>query len=317
MKVTEHFRRAKSTLFSIEILPPLKGASIQSIFDGIDPLVEFNPSFIDVTYHREEYIQRKNRKGELKRVKIRKRPGTVGISAAIQARYKIDTVPHMICGGFSLEETENALLDLHFLGINNVLALQGDMIKADGKFIPHPDGHTYANELVEQIVDMNNGRYLDRDLQNVDRTDYCIGVAGYPEKHFACDDFDTDLANLKRKVDAGAEYIVTQMFYDNQKFFNFAVRCRKAGINVPIIPGLKPIATKKQLEVLPRIFYVDIPEDLRKAVEACKDDAAVKQVGVEWAIQQSKELIDFGALCLHFYTMGRSEQTRAIAKAIF
>ena len=317
MKVTEHFRRAKSTLFSIEILPPLKGASIQSIFDGIDPLVEFNPSFIDVTYHREEYIFRKNKKNELKRVKIRKRPGTVGISAAIRARYKIDTVPHIICGGFSMEETENALLDLHFLGINNVLALQGDMIKSEGKFIPHPDGHHYASELVEQIVDMNKGRYLDHDLQNVDPTDYCIGVAGYPEKHFASEDMEADLKNLKRKVDAGSQYIVTQMFFDNRKFFSFVDSCRKAGINVPIIPGIKPIATKSQLEVLPRIFYVDIPEDLRREVEKCKDNDAVKQVGAEWAIRQSRELIDYGVACLHFYTMGRSEQTRAIAKAVF
>jgi len=317
MKVTEHFRKAESTLFSIEILPPLKGASIQTIFDGIDPLIEFNPSFIDVTYHREEYIFRKNKKGDLRRVKIRKRPGTVGISAAIQARYKIDTVPHIICGGFSLEETENALLDLHFLGINNVLALQGDMIKADGIFVPHPDGHYYASELVEQIVSMNKGKYLDNDLQNVDPTDYCIGVAGYPEKHFESADAVTDLANLKRKVDAGAEYIVTQMFFDNRKYFNFVNACREIGITVPIIPGIKSIASKSQLEVLPRIFYVNLPEDLRKAVEQCKDNDAVKQVGVEWAIQQSKELIDFGVKCLHFYTMGRSEQTRAIAKAIF
>lgn len=317
MKVIEHLAKATSTLFSIEILPPLKGKGIQSIFDGIDPLMEFNPSFIDVTYHREEYVYKRREGGYLEKVSIRKRPGTVGICAALVNRYKVDAVPHIICGGFSREETENALIDLNFLGIDNVLLLRGDSIKTEPTFTPHHQGHSYAIELVEQVVGMNNGVYLDEELRDVEPTDFCIGVAGYPEKHFEAPNIQTDLRYLKKKIDAGAQYIVTQMFFDNQKFFDFVQQCRAMGIDVPIIPGLKPIATKGQATLLPSIFHIDIPNDLFVEIDRCETDKEVREVGIEWAIAQSKGLIEFGAPCLHYYTMGKSEATSRIARAVF
>ena len=262
MKVIDHLKGAKSTLFSIEILPPLKGKSIDSLFNGIDPLLEFNPSFVDVTYHREEYVYKKRPGGFLERVSIKKRPGTVGICAAIMNKYGIDAVPHIICGGFTKEETENALIDLNFLGIDNVLALQGDSIKTEPNFVPEAEGHAYASQLVNQVVQLNNGNYLDEDLTNVKETSFCIGVAGYPEKHIKAPNRKTDLKYLKKKVDAGAEYIVTQMFFDNKVYFRFVEDCRKAGINVPIIPGIKPLTTRKQATLLPSLFHIDVPEDL-------------------------------------------------------
>ena len=242
MKVTDYLKDAKQTLFSFEILPPLKGKSIQSIYNGIDPLMEFKPKFVNVTYHREEYIYKEQENGLLEKVSIRKRPGTVGICAAIMAKYKIDAVPHLICGGFSKEETENALIDLQFLGIDNVLALRGDSIKTESSFRPHTKGHQYASELIDQIDDMNHGKYCVDDIK-MEPTDFCIGAAGYPEKHFEAMNLKTDLIHLKQKVDAGAAYIVTQMFFDNKKYFDFVKSCRDFGINVPIIPGLKPIKT--------------------------------------------------------------------------
>ncbi|MBL7846634.1 MAG: methylenetetrahydrofolate reductase [NAD(P)H] [Cyclobacteriaceae bacterium] len=318
MKVIDHITRAAGkTLFSIEILPPLKGENIRSLFDNLDPLMEFKPPFIDVTYHREEYVYKKKEGGLLEKRSTRKRPGTVGICAAIQNHYQIDTVPHIICGGFSKEETENALIDLHFLGIDNVLALQGDAIKSEGRFAPDPDGHRFASELLGQIVAMNQGKFLDEDLENASPTNFCIGVAGYPEKHFAAPNLKVDLKYLKLKVDMGAEYIVTQMFFDNQKYFEFVRLCREAGINVPIIPGIKPITTKNQASILPTVFHIDLPEALADEVERCKDNAAAKQVGVEWAIQQSKELIKFGVPTLHFYSMGKSDPIYRIAKELF
>jgi methylenetetrahydrofolate reductase (NADPH) len=318
MKVIDHIINAQGrTLFTIEILPPLKGDNIKNLFSNLDPLMEFKPPFIDVTYHREEYVYKKKENGLLEKRSIRKRPGTVGICAAIQNHYKVDTVPHIICGGFSKEETENALIDLHFLGIDNVLVLQGDGIKNEGRFVPEPDGHKYASELLQQVVAMNNGRYLDDELQNSAPTDFCIGVAGYPEKHFASPNLSTDLKYLKLKVELGAQYVVTQMFFDNKKYFDFVDRCREAGINVPIIPGLKPITTKSQVSILPTTFHIDIPEDLADAVEKCADNAAVKEVGIEWAIAQSKELIKRGAPTLHFYSMGKSDPIYRIAKELF
>ena len=240
MKVIDHLTNSKDTLFSFEILPPLKGKSIQSIFDGIDPLMEFNPKFINVTYHREEYIYKERENGLLEKIAIRKRPGTVGICAAIMNKYNVDAVPHLICGGFSKEETENALIDLQFLGIDNVLALRGDSIKTESTFRPHKDGHGFAVDLINQISEMNSGNYIVDDVQ-LEQTDFCIGTAGYPEKHFESMNMTTDLHYLKGKVDAGAEYIVTQMFFDNQKYFEFVKACREIGITVPIIPGIKPI----------------------------------------------------------------------------
>lgn len=318
MKVTEHIKNANGkTLFSIEILPPLKGENIRSLYDNMDPLMEFKPPFIDVTYHREEYVYKKKENGLLEKSSTRKRPGTVGICAAIQNHYKVDTVPHIICGGFSREETENALIDLHFLGIDNVLALQGDAIKTEARFVPDPDGHKYASELLGQIVAMNTGKFLDEDLGNASPTSFCVGVAGYPEKHFSAPNLKADLKYLKLKVDMGAEYIVTQMFFDNKKYFNFVEKCKEAGINVPIIPGLKPITAKGQANVLPTIFHIDLPEELADEVEKCKDNVAVKQVGIEWAIQQSKELMKFGVPTLHFYSMGKSDPIYKIAKQLF
>lgn len=317
MKVTEHLAKAKSTLFSIEILPPLKGKSIQSIFDSIDPLIEFKPPFIDVTYHREEYVYKKREGGYLEKISIRKRPGTVGICAAIVNKYKVDAVPHLICGGFTKEETENALIELNFLGIDNVLVLRGDAIKTEQNFIPEPNGHHYALDLVKQTIQLNNGVYLDEDLTDTEKTNFCIGVAGYPEKHFEAPNLQTDLMYLKQKIDAGANYVVTQMFYDNEKFFRFVNQCREMGIDVPIIPGLKVLTTKKQLTGLPKTFHIDLPQDLIDAVLKCKSDTEVKQVGIEWTIKQSKELINFGVPCLHYYTMGNPETIRKVASAVF
>jgi methylenetetrahydrofolate reductase (NADPH) len=318
MKVTEHIKNANGkTLFSIEILPPLKGENIKSLFDNIDPLMEFKPPFIDVTYHREEYVYKKKENGLLEKRSTRKRPGTVGICAAIQNRYKVETVPHIICGGFTREETENALIDLHFLGIDNVLALQGDAIKTEARFIPEPDGHKFASELVDQVVNMNKGKFIDEDLENAAPTNFSIGVAGYPEKHFSAPNLKTDLKFLKHKIDLGAEYIVTQMFFNNKKYLEFVEKCREAGINVPIIPGIKPITTKSQANILPTIFHIDLPEELADEVEKCKDNAEVREVGIKWAIQQSRELIKFGVPTLHFYSMGKSDPIFRIAKELF
>jgi methylenetetrahydrofolate reductase (NADPH) len=318
MKVTDHLKSANGkTLFTIEILPPLKGETLRNLFDNIDPLMEFKPPFIDVTYHREEYVYRKMPNGFLDKISTRKRPGTVGICAAIQNHYKVDTVPHIICGGFSREETENALIDLHFLGVDNVLVLQGDAIKSESKFVPEPDGHRYASELLEQVVKMNKGKYLDDELQIADPTNFCVGVAGYPEKHFNAPNLKSDLKYLKLKVDMGAEYIVTQMFFDNKKYFDFVDLCRENGITVPIIPGIKPLTGKAQLTVLPKTFHIDIPEALSEEAESCKDNAAVKEVGIQWAIEQSRELMKRGVPTLHFYSMGKSDPIYRIAKALF
>jgi methylenetetrahydrofolate reductase (NADPH) len=295
----------------------LKGKDINYIYAGIDPLIEFKPAFIDVTYHREEFVLRKRKDGGFDKVFTRKRPGTVAICAALMNKYHIDTVPHLICGGFSKEETENALIDLHFLGIDNVLVLRGDNIKNESTFIPEPDGNKTSLELLNQVIDMNKGRFLDEEIENATASNFCIGVSGYPEKHFESPNMTNDLKWLKQKVDAGADYIVTQMFFNNEKYFQFVETCRNMGITIPIIPGLKPLTTKKQLTILPKVFHIDMPDDLVDAVEACKDDKAVKQVGIEWAIQQSKELKKAKVPVLHFYTMGHGEITRTIASEVF
>lgn len=317
MKVTERLRNADKTLFSFEILPPLKGQSIQALFDSIDPLMEFKPSFIDVTYHREEFIYQSRDNGLLEKVLVRRRPGTVGICAAIMNKYHVDTVPHIICGGFSKEETENALIDLNFLGIENVLVLRGDALKSDSTFVPHEGGYRYASELMEHVNHLRKGKYMHESMNAHTPLDFCAGVAAYPEKHFEAPNLDTDLQYLKEKVDKGADYIVTQMFFDNEKFFEFVDRCRSIGIQVPIIPGLKPLTTKKQLTILPSIFHIDIPQPLVEAVQRCKSDAEVREVGVEWGIQQSKELIAAKVPCLHYYSMGKSTAVKEIASALF
>lgn len=318
MKVTEYFEKAKGeTLISFEVLPPLKGGGMKAIFETLDPLMEFKPPFIDVTYHREEFIYKQRPSGYYEKIAIRKRPGTVGICASIMHRYGVDAVPHLICGGFTKEDTENALIDLNFLNIKNVLALRGDARKFDGKFIPEPDGHKFAIDMVKQVSDMNKGQYLDSNIENGEKTDFCIGIAGYPEKHFESPNFQSDLFHTKAKVDAGADYIVTQMFFDNEVYFKYLDACKAAGINVPIVPGLKPITKKYQLNALPRLFHVNLPEELTKAFDKAKTAEAISEVGIEWCIAQSKELKKRGAPCLHYYTMGDAKTIKRIAEAVF
>ena len=316
MKVTDHINAAKGTLFSFEILPPLKGKGIQTLYDGIDPLMEFKPKFVNVTYHREEFIFKERENGLLEKIAVRKRPGTVGICAAIMNRYDVDAVPHLICGGFNQEETENALIDLQFLGIDNVLALRGDSIKTEPVFVAEPGGHKNANELINQIRQMNQGHYLMDDYK-MDPTDFCIGAAGYPEKHFEAMNLEDDLYHLKKKVEAGADYIVTQMFFDNKKYFDFVSSCRAMGITVPIIPGLKPLKTLNHISFIPKYFHIDYPVELSRMLIKCKTNADVERVGIEWGIHQSKELKAAGVPCIHYYTMSNSSSVKAIAAEVF
>jgi len=317
MKVTEHIAKAKGeTLFSFEIIPPVKGRSIQELYNNIDPLMEFNPPFVDVTTSREEYIYI-DRAGLLDKKLTRMRPGTVGICASIKHKYDVDTIPHVLCGGFTLEETEYLLVDCHYLGIDNVMALRGDAMKEEKYFEPTTGGHVYASDLVAQINNLNSGQYLHEVIETDNCSDFCIGVAGYPEKHMEAPSLQTDLKWLKKKIDLGADYIVTQMFFDNQKYFDFVKAARKEGITVPIIPGVKPIAIKKHLHLLPQVFRIDLPQDLIDAVEKCKDNKQVRQVGIEWAITQSNELKAAGVPVLHYYSMGKSDNIKAIAKAVF
>jgi methylenetetrahydrofolate reductase (NADPH) len=318
MKVTQHIENAKGKpLFSFEILPPLKGQNIQSIFDSIDPLMEFNPPFIDVTYHREEYEFKELSNGLLQKKIVKKRPGTVGICAAIQNKYNVDAIPHILCGGFTKEDTENLLIDLDFLGIDNVVALRGDALKNETYFKPEKEGNEFASDLVLQINNLNNGIYLDEDLKNSAKTNFCIGVAGYPEKHMEAPSLDSDIHFLKEKIKNGADYIITQMFFDNKKFFDFVEKCRAAGITIPIIPGLKPISTKKQLNLIPHRFSIELPDDLIMEVVKAKDNDVVKQIGIDWCIQQSKELVAAGIPVLHYYSMGKAENIKAIASKVF
>ncbi len=317
-KVTEHIANSNGKpLFSIEIIPPAKGTRVDELFQAIEPMMELKPPFIDVTFHREEYFTQVQPDGSKKEIRTRKRPGTVGICSSILHKFQVDPVPHVLCGGFTKDETEDLLIDLNYLGIENVLALRGDHAKPFTHFKPKKDGHAFANELVGQIQDMNQGRYLYEEATYLEKSDFCVGVAGYPEKHFEAHTFDLDFENLKRKVDAGADYIVTQMFFDNQKYFQFVQHCRDHGIQIPIIPGLKVLATKKQLEILPKIFFLDMPEDLQKAVASCADDKAAKEIGIEWCVQQCRELVEFGVPALHFYTMSKSSTTLAVARQIF
>ncbi len=317
MKVIDIIKNSEKTIFSFELLPPLKGNDASKIYNTIESLVEFDPKYINITTHRDEMVYKELPNGSIEKHVIRKRPGTVAIAAAIQHKYNIPVIPHILCGGFSKSETEHVLIDLNFMGIDNVLALRGDGLKTDQVFRPNPDGHAHANELVEQIVNLRHGKYLEEDLKNNAPLDFCIGVAGYPEKHFEAPNPETDLNYLKQKVDAGADYIVTQMFFDNQKYYDFVDRCRAIGINVPIIPGIKPISLKNQLTVLPKIFSIEIPVELANELAKCKDNAAAKEVGTEWAIMQAKDLVAKKVPSLHIYTYGVSDNTRKIAKAIF
>lgn len=317
MKISEKFREGK-TLFGFELLPPLKGESIKSLFDTVERLMPFGPSYVNITYHRQETEYREAAGGLLERRTVRKRPGTVAIAAALNSRYGLEVVPHLICGGFSKSDTEDALIDLNFLGIDNVLALRGDNERGERMFRPANDGHTFAHDLVAQIGAMNRGEYLDPQMENAAPTAFCTGVAGYPEKHAEAPNLATDIAHLKAKVDAGAEYIVTQMFFDNSRYFDFVEKCRAAGIKVPIVAGLKPLTTARQLTLLPQTFGLELPQNLVERVLACgADTKAVREVGTQWTLEQSQELMAAGVPALHYYTMGRAENVAQIAKELF
>jgi len=318
MKIPQTLEQGKSTLFSFELLPPLKGSSIKEIYKTIDPLMEFNPPYINITYHREEVVYKQRAGGLLERKTVRKRPGTVAIAAAIKYKYRnINVVPHLICGGFSKEETENALIDLNFLGIENILLLRGDPEHSTNKFIPEENGHNNALGLVNQVMDLNKGIYLDEELENSTPTNFTIGIAGYPEKHIESPNGLSDLHFLKKKIEAGAEFIVTQMFFDNQKYYDFVNACRKEGIMVPIIPGIKPISVQGHLASLPKTFNIDLPEALVKELIKCNTNKQVRQLGIEWAIAQSKDLIKNNVPVIHYYTMGKPDNVYKIAKDVF
>ena len=317
MKVTEIINNSKKTLFSIEIVPPLRGNNIQGIYKRIDRLIEFKPAFINITYHKDEAVYKKNSNGIIEKRVLSKRPGTVALTASIMNKYHVEVVPHLTCGGFTKDQVENALIDFNFLGIENILVLQGDAGHNQTEFIPELDGHRYAVDLVKQVVNMNNGKYLLEDMKQNNPSNFCIGVAGYPEKHYAAVSFDEDIKHLKAKVDAGADYVVTQMFFDNKYYYDFVKRCREAGITVPIIPGLKPIALKNQIEVLPRIFHTHIPDELAKEINNCKNDEQALEIGTQWGIEQAKDLMANGAPVLHFYTLGAGNSIRKIAEKIF
>lgn len=318
-KVIDIINEAKASgkpRFSFELLPPLKGDGLDKIFGAIDSLVPYNPAFINVTCHREEVKYKERPDGLIEKHIVRRRPGTVGVSAAIRQKYGIEVVPHLICGGQSRYDIEDTLIDMDFLGIHNVLALRGDAMHGDSRFRPHPEGLSHADELVRQVIDMNNGRFIDGEPNTRHNTDFCIGVAGYPEKHVESPNKLTDLGYLKQKIDAGAQYIATQICYDTDLLLKFRDDCVEAGINVPILPGIKPFATKTQLTVLPQTFAVDLPQQLVEKVMACKDNDDVKKVGVEWAIMQCEKLIAAGFPIMHFYTMTKTQQVEQIVKAI-
>ncbi len=316
MKVTEHIKQAQGTLISFEVLPPLKGKGIEALYKHLDPLMEFKPSFINVTYHRSEHVFKKNADGSFQKIVIRKRPGTESICAAIMNKYDVDTVPHLICGGFDINETEDALINLRYLGIDNVLVLRGDAAKNETAFEPEPGGHRYASNLLQQVTNLNAGIYLEDELKGTHKTDFCIGVAGYPEKHFEAPNMQTDLRYLKEKVDGGADYIITQMFFDNAKYYAFVNACRDIGITVPIIPGLKPIYSRKQLTVLPKTFHIDLPDELSNEILKCKTDEEVAKVGEEWLLVQSRDLKKSGVPVLHYYTLGKPHLVANVVKQL-
>jgi methylenetetrahydrofolate reductase (NADPH) len=317
MKVTQYLAEAKGPIISLEILPPTKGKSIESIYNHLDPLMEFKPAFVNVTYHRAEQVYKKRSDGNFARVEIRKRPGTVGICAAIMNKYKVEAIPHLICGGFSEEETENALIDLHFLGVKNVLALRGDAAANEKFFTAHPNGHRFAEDLVKQIIGLNNGQYLEDDIMDGVKTDFCIGVAGYPEKHLEAPNLDTDIYYLKRKIEMGADYVTTQMFFNNQHYYNYIKRCNENGVTVPIIPGMKPLTNQRQLSMIPSIFNVEVPVELVKEMMKAKTPEATDKVGEEWLLEQCRDLLKNNAPVLHFYTLGKPNVVYNVLKRLF
>jgi len=317
MSVIDKIKSAKRPLFTFELLPPLKGHSIDRIYTAIDRLVEFEPAYINFTSHRNETTYFERPDGLLEKRIVRIRPGTIALAAAVKYKYNITVVPHILCGGFSKEETENALIEMNFLGIDDVLALRGDPPKGSRRFVGEKDGHAHTFELVKQITNMNKGKYLESSLQDTSPTNFCIGVAGYPEKHFEAPNRQVDMENLKQKVDSGANYIVTQMFFDNRKFFRFRDECRKIGINVPVISGIKPISALNDIKLLSQAFHIDLPNDLVSAVMKCSSDKEAREVGIEWAVMQSKELLKEGVPGIHYYTLGRSDNVARIVKASF
>ena len=318
MKVIDILNGKRRPFASFELVPPLKGSDASRLYQSLDPLMEFQPPFINITCHRDEIEFVPNGDGTFTRMTLAKRPGTVAIVAAIMRRYpKLEIVPHVICGGSSCSRVESELLDLHFLGINNIMALRGDALPGQKHFLPEPDGFSHSSELVGMISDLNRGQYLDPTVKQGLATDFCIGVAGYPEKHFEAANLESDIQNLRGKVEAGADYIVTQMFFDNEKFFTFVDLCRKAGINVPIIPGLKPISSKKQIDMLPRAFHIDIPQDLVRLMNKTKTAEDAYQLGIEWAIKQSRELLEHGFPAIHYYTMAKPDNVCEIVRAVF
>lgn len=318
MKILQIIENRDSIGFSFEVLPPIKGKGINQLFKNIDSLMEFNPLYINITTHRSELVYKSTNDGLYQKVTERSRPGTVAVAAAIQHRYGIPAVPHIICSGYSKIETEYALIDLNFLGITNLLVLRGDKAKHESKFIPNIDGHAHASELQLQINDFNRGFFIDGTQMDINTGDsFNYGVAGYPEKHEEAPNIDMDIKWLKNKVDNGAEYIVTQMFFDNEKYYSFVDRCRNEGINVPIIPGIKPIINLNQLTVLPKVFKVDLPTDLAEQLMKCKDDAMAKEVGVEWCVSQVKDLIAHGVPSIHFYSHNAINSVKNVVSQVF
>ena len=317
MSVIDKIKNSRRPLFTFELLPPLKGHSIDRVYTAIDRLIEFEPAYINFTTHRNEITYKERPDGLLEKRVTRLRPGTIALAAAVKYKYNITVVPHILCGGFTREETENVLIEMNFLGIDDVLALRGDPQRGSRSFIPEKDGHTHTYELVKQIVNMNKGKYLEESLVDTISTNFCVGVAGYPEKHFEAPNIHTDMENLKNKVESGASYIVTQMFFDNSKFFRFRDECKKMEINVPVIAGLKPISTLNDIKLLPQTFHIDVPGDLVSAIKRCSTDKEAREVGIEWATMQSRELIKEGVPGIHYYTLGRSDNIARIVKAAF
>ena len=318
MKVIDLITGNKGTGFSFEVLPPLKGKGISQLFKNIDVLREFNPLYINITTHRSEMVYKNTPDGLYQKVSERSRPGTVAVAAAIQQKYGIPAVPHLICSGFSKIETEYALIDLNFLGITNVLVLRGDKAKHDSRFIPNENGYAHASQLQSQINEFNRGYFIDGTKMDIITGDtFSYGVAGYPEKHEEAPHPDIDLMFLKEKVDNGADYVVTQMFFDNEKYYNFVSRCRAAGINVPIIPGLKPITTLNQLTMLPKVFHVDLPMELAKELLKCRNDEEAKEVGVEWCAAQTRDLMSHGVPSIHFYSLNATRSVERVAKLTY
>lgn len=317
MKITELINQDKQTAFSFEVLPPLKGAGIGKLQEDIRTLLDFNPKYINITAHRSEVVMKDLGNGLMERTTLRRRPGSVAVAAALQNEFKIPIVPHILCSGFTREETEYVLIDLQYLGITNLLLLRGDKARQDASFRPTKDGYAHTTELQKQVNDFNNGLFLDGSPMKEAGPKFCYGVACYPEKHEEAPNLATDANWFKHKVALGAEYGVTQMFFDNKKYFDFLHKMRAEGVTVPIIPGIKPLAKISQLTGLPRLFHCDLPEELTTEAFKCKTDDELKALGVEWCTHQCRELIKAGVPSIHFYMTGNVDSLRQVAKNIY